>query len=98
MTVNVCGSLLCPANLNTTLCGPTGNSTALLMGTGVVNLYYSFGWTGGDLNSNHALVGFSGIDNLSLLPDSNYAIPLVVIGGLCLIIANATAWKATDGY
>lgn len=70
----------------------------LCAGFGVVNLYYSFGWAGGDLNSNHALVGFSGLDNIGLLPSSSLAIPAVVIGALCMIIANATAWKETDGY
>jgi hypothetical protein len=70
----------------------------LSLGTGIINLYYSFGWTGGDLNSNLRLVGFSGLDNIGALPDSSFAVPLVVIGGLCLILANANAWRHTDGY
>ncbi|MCB9681438.1 MAG: hypothetical protein H6733_08190 [Alphaproteobacteria bacterium] len=70
----------------------------LCLGFGIVNLFYSFGWPGGDMNSNFALVGFSGLDNIELLPASNYSIPLVVIGGIMLIIVNAGAWKKTGGY
>lgn len=70
----------------------------LLLGTGLLNLYGSFGWVGGDFNSNYELVGFSGLDNISLLPNSTWSIPLVVVGALCLILANATAWRETGGY
>ena len=70
----------------------------LCLGTGILNLYYSFGWHGGDMNSDFAQVGFSGLDNIALKPTAEFAIPLVVIGALCMIFANATAWQETDGY
>lgn len=70
----------------------------LCTGTGLLNLYWSFGWEGGDVNGNLAAVGNTAIDNVSLLPAADFAIPLVAVGVLCLVIANATAWKETDGY
>jgi hypothetical protein len=68
------------------------------LGAGLLSLYYSFGWVGGDINSDFEQIGFNGLDNLSLLDAGDYAIPLVVIGALCLIFANATAWRETGGY
>lgn len=70
----------------------------LMTGTGLLNLYYSFGWVGGDLNSDFTQVGFSGLNNIGLLPTSTWAIPLVVVGALTLVLANATAWRETGGY
>lgn len=70
----------------------------LCLGTGILNLIDSFGWTGGGFNSNFALIGFHGLDNISLLPASSFSIPLVVVGAIMLVIANATAWRETDGY
>lgn len=70
----------------------------LCLGTGLLNLYYSFGWPGGDLNSNFTLIGFSALDEISMLPDAQLSIPMVVVGALCMIFANATAWRHTDGY
>ncbi len=70
----------------------------LLVGTGAVNLISAFGWVGGDINSDFSQVGFSGLDQIGLLPGADLALPLVVVGALCLIIANANAWKQTGGY
>jgi hypothetical protein len=70
----------------------------LCTGTGILNLYYSFGYVGGDENLNISHLGFSGIDNLSFLRPADYSIPLVLVGVACLVIANASAWKETDGY
>jgi|JI7StandDraft_1071085.scaffolds.fasta_scaffold1113343_1 hypothetical protein len=70
----------------------------LSLGTGLLFLWYSFGWLGGDMNSDFEQIGFSGLDDISLLSTGEYAIPLVVIGALCLIFANATAWRKTGGY
>lgn len=70
----------------------------LCTGTGILNLYYSFGYAGGDENLNISKLGFSGIDNLSFLPTADFSIPLVLVGVACLVIANASAWKETDGY
>jgi len=70
----------------------------LCFGTGVLNLYYSFGWIGGDMNSNFAQIGFSGIDNISALPMADFAIPLVAIGAIMMVFGNAIAWRETGGY
>lgn len=70
----------------------------LTLGFGVVNLITAFGWTGGDINSNNALVGFHGLDQIGWLPGADVAVPMVVFGAICLIIANASAWKQTGGY
>ncbi len=67
-------------------------------GFGILNLYWSFGWPGGDFNSNLSAIGYSALDNLDTLDAAYYAIPSLVAGLCCLILANATAWKETDGY
>lgn len=70
----------------------------LCLGMGILNLYYSFGWPGGNLNSNFAIVGFNGFSELEILPAWMVSFPLVLIGAVCLIAANATAWRQTGGY
>ncbi len=70
----------------------------LLLGTGIVNLYYSFGWDSGPMGQDFSGVGFSGVDNISLLPSAEFSIPLVVMGVLILVGLNATAWRHTGGY
>jgi hypothetical protein len=70
----------------------------LCLATGILNLYYSFGWIGGDMNSNFAQIGFSGIDNISPLPMADFAIPMVAVGAAMMVFANAIAWRETDGY
>lgn len=70
----------------------------LMAGTGLLNLYYAFGWVGGDFNSDFSQIGFSGLDNIGLLPASTWAIPLVVVGALMMVLANAFSWRETDGY
>lgn len=70
----------------------------LSLGTGIIMLYDSFGWLGGDINSNFAEMGFSGLDNISLINNYGLAFPLLTIGALALVFANATAWRETDGY
>ena len=77
---------------------------ALCLGAGILNLYWSFGWDPTNEGVRHALnsdftgVGFTGLDNITLLPRADFSIPLVVVGICCLVIANATAWKETGGY
>ena len=68
------------------------------LGTGILNLYWSFGNGDTPLNSDFAAVGFSGLDNIALLDNFDFAIPLIVAGLACLVIANMNAWKETDGY
>lgn len=70
----------------------------LLLGTGIVLMYYAMGWEQSHLNQDLAHVGFSGLDNISLLWAADLGPPLIV-AGLCLMVwLNSTAWKYTDGY
>jgi len=68
------------------------------VGTGLVQMYWAFGWPDGPLNSNIAKVGSNGLDNIQLLPGAEIAVALLVIGVVCLIFGNATAWRETNGY
>lgn len=74
----------------------------LSLGTGILFLIDSFGGKSGDevieYNKAFTEIGFSGLDNIALLPASQISFPLIVIGAICLIVANANAWKQTDGY
>ncbi len=70
----------------------------LSAGTGVLNMAYSFGYADGDMNQNISKIGASGLSQISMLPAADYAIPLLVVGVLCLSLANTTAWRETDGY
>lgn len=73
-------------------------SGGLVLGFGIRSLYWSFGWADGDLNRSPSAIGFSGLDNLSLLPAADYSIGLVVAGVLVLVYLNARAWRWTGGY
>jgi hypothetical protein len=70
----------------------------LTVGFGIVNLIGSFGWTGGDINSDLSQTGFTGLDQIGWLPGADTSVPLVILGALLLVFANATAWKQTGGY
>ena len=75
----------------------------LLLGFGIVNLYFSFGVDDGnggraEMADNLGTIGFHGFDNIGLLPASDYAIGLVVVGALTLIGMNWMAWRFTNGY
>ena len=70
----------------------------LCLGTGIVNLYWSFGAPTGPLNGDYRAVGFTGLDNLMSFAASDYSIPLVVVGLVCLVYGNSIAWKHTGGY
>lgn len=67
-------------------------------GIGLVSLMQSFGSPSGDLNQNFAVIGADGIDNIAAIGSFDYAVPLLVVGVLCLIFANAIAWRKTGGY
>ena len=74
-------------------------SGGLVLGFGLRSLYWSFGWADGEcLNCDIARSGWTGIDNLGLLPAADYSIGLVVLGVMMLIVLNATAWRRTGGY
>ena len=70
----------------------------LLLGTGLVNLYWSFGDPNNDLNGNAAEVGWSALDDISLLPSADLAIPLIFAGVGTMVFLNARAWRYTGGY
>ena len=73
------------------------NRRGLSVGTGLINLIWSFGWSGGTFQSDYAAIGFSGIDNIEFLPSSEFAAPLIAIGVCLMVLANATAWQETEG-
>lgn len=68
------------------------------LGTGIIFLYSAFGWPEGSLNSDFAQIGFNGLDNISLLPGAEISVVLIVIGIVCMVYGNATAWRETGGY
>lgn len=70
----------------------------LLLGTGLLLLYYSYGWTVGPLNQHIGLAGFTGLDNLGPQPLIGASIGCIVLGLAMMVGLNANAWKHTDGY
>lgn len=74
----------------------------LLLGFGILMLYYSFGYEVDGVQRNMAdnlsQIGASGIDNLTLLGAADYSIGMVVAGALTMIFLNAGAWRRTNGY
>ena len=63
---------------------------------GILNLYWSFGQTNGtELDSVPTV-----IDSLDIafLASFDWALPAIIAGLACLVIANMNAWKETDGY
>ena len=78
--------------------------SGVLLGAGIVGLYYSFGYDAGQeafrtpLNSDLGSVGFSGLDNIGLLGAGEFSIAFIVAGILCMVVLNRNAWKSTGGY
>jgi hypothetical protein len=78
----------------------------MFTGIGIINLYYSFGWAQGSwratarvpMNADLSGIGFTGLDNISLLNVSSFSIPLLIVGVLMLVMSNATSWRKTGGY
>lgn len=70
----------------------------LTLGFGIRSYYWSFGWEKDCLNCDFAGVGFSGIDNLGLLPAGYYSIGMVIAGVVVLVALNGFAWRYTNGY
>lgn len=70
----------------------------LSVGFGILSLWYSFGAPVGPMANHLGEVGFTGIDNLTLLPAGNYSIGFIVLGAVTMIALNAVAWRRTGGY
>ena len=73
-------------------------TAGLTLGFGLRSLYWSFGLPHSAQNQQLALVGFSGLDNVSLLPAANYSFGLIVLGVIVMVTLNHFAWRYTDGY
>ena len=71
----------------------------VLVATGMIALYYTFGTPWGDMAENLATVGWDGVGDVEANP-SMLMTALFGLGlGVPLLVGlNATAWKATDGY
>ncbi|MEZ4316613.1 MAG: hypothetical protein R3F61_03895 [Myxococcota bacterium] len=70
----------------------------LLLGSGAILLWYSFGYPVGPMANNLATVGFSGLDNITLLGAGNFSIGMIVLAALTMVFLNAGAWRDTNGY
>jgi len=70
----------------------------LVIGTGVIALYFSFGAEGWELNQDLARSGFTGLDDLGALWASNYSIGFIVAGLVAMVALNSQAWRFTGGY
>jgi hypothetical protein len=68
------------------------------LGTGILNLYWSFGNDSTDLNGDFSIVGFNALDNIVQMNNFTFALPCIISGLALLVIANMNAWKETDGY
>jgi len=70
----------------------------VLLASGILLLYYSFGWDGGPLNQDIGGVGYSGLDNLALQWGADFSFGFIAFGLIIMVALNANAWKHTDGY
>lgn len=73
-------------------------AAGLVLGFGLLSLLWSFGSPTGPINQDFATVGFTGNDDLWLLPPADYSFGLIVAGAMFMVLLNATAWKRTGGY
>ena len=70
----------------------------LLVGLGVVSMYYTFGNPTTDLNGNLLLVGNTALDDIKLLPAADYSFALIAAGLALMVSLNSRAWRYTGGY
>ena len=70
----------------------------VLIGSGVIALYFSFGADGWELGQDFARSGFTGLDDLGPLPASSFSIGLIATGIVMMVGLNASAWRNTGGY
>ncbi len=70
----------------------------VLVATGMISLFFSFGTPWGDIAENLSQTGWDAVADIEGKP--SIAITLFGLGlGIPLLIGlNATAWKATGGY
>jgi len=73
-------------------------TAGITLGFGLRSLYWSFGLPHTPQNQALALVGFTGLDNMQLLPAANYSFGLIVLGVIVMVALNHFAWRYTDGY
>lgn len=70
----------------------------LLIGMGVVSLYFGFGHPDTDLNGDMQIMGYTAIDNIRFMSPAFVGFGLVAAGAATLVFLNARAWRYTDGY
>ena len=70
----------------------------ILVATGVLSLFFSFGAPGGDIATTLDVRGWDAVADL----ETTTSFPLAMMGllmGIPLLVGlNATAWRETDGY
>ncbi len=57
-----------------------------------------FGVPGGDIALMFPNLGYDGVDDLRVNGGGMLGLVLIVSGLACLVGANSTAWKKTNGY
>ena len=70
----------------------------LLLGFGILLLWYSFGYEGGGMANHLSEIGASGLDNIGTLDAADFSIGMIVGGALVMVFMNAIAWRDTGGY
>jgi hypothetical protein len=70
----------------------------VLVATGMISLYYSFGTPWGDMAENLTQVGWDGVADVQSFPAITVALFGLGLGIPLLVGLNATAWKETGGY
>ena len=73
----------------------------LCVATGVLTLAADSGGIGvggGEVAEVISTLGYDGVDNIAIHSHGMIAVTLCIIGAAMMVIANAGAWKETDGY
>ncbi len=70
----------------------------LLLGFGLVLLWYSFGIPEGAMANHLGSLGSSGLDDITMLGAADFSIGMIVAGALTMVAFNAFAWRDTGGY
>lgn len=70
----------------------------LILGFGILLLWYSFGYEGGAMADHLSDIGSSGLDNIGMLDAADFSIGMIIVGALTMVFLNARAWRDTGGY